>query len=317
MTGEHPLVSVVVPTYNEAGDIRRTLDALATQTYPAKEIIVVDDSTDATPRIVEEYTSQGVVLLRPPVHRGRCEARNVGIKAARGDIVVILNSDVFPEPDFLSRIVAHYQRGADYVLVESRVANTEALFPRYMEALHRATYTGQDWVEWTEGFSCRRAAALDVGLFPETPVPLCAGEDGYFGARLARKYRRVTDRSIVVPHVMPESVQGFWAQHAGRGRGGPRCFFFLYGWSLPGIAARALAKTVRAVLTVGLVVPVVLVCLRLCRFSPRGIRDLPGFCAAFAVSLLAHLKGEWLGVHDLWRYRRLGFGAPPRVGTTV
>ncbi len=243
MAGQPLLVSVIVPTYNEASDIRRTLEALVGQTYPAKEIIVVDDSTDATPRIVGEYASRGVVLLRPPVRRGRCEARNMGIKAARGDVVVILNSDVFPEPDFLGRIVVHYRHGADYVLVESQVANIEALFPRYMEAVHRATYAGRDWVEWTEGFSCRRAAALDVGLFPETPVPLCAGEDGYFGARLARKYRRVIDRSIVVPHVIPESLQEFWAQHVGRGRGGPRCFYFLYGWSLPAIAARALVKT--------------------------------------------------------------------------
>lgn len=57
-----PLVSVVVPTYNEARDIRRTLDALVNQTYPAKEIIVIDDSTDEIPVIVQEY-----VLRAPPL----------------------------------------------------------------------------------------------------------------------------------------------------------------------------------------------------------------------------------------------------------
>jgi glycosyltransferase involved in cell wall biosynthesis len=305
MVLDDPFVSIIVPTYNEADDIRRTLEALVGQAYPTKEIIVVDDSTDATPQIVQEYASRGVVLLRPPVHRGRSEARNLGIKAAKGDIIAILNSDVFPEPDFLTRIVAHYRRGADLVLVESEVANIDALFPRYWQALHRQLYGDQDWVEWSEGFSCRRAAALDVGLFPETPVPLSAGEDGYFGARLARKYRKVIDRSIVVPHVMPETMKGFWAQQLGRGRGSPRCLYFLYDWSLPGILTRTLAKTLRAIVTVGLVLPMVIFSLRLCRYSPRGLRDLPGFCAAFAISLLAHVNGEWLGLQDIWRYRHL------------
>ncbi len=299
-----PLVSVIVPTYNEADDIRRTLDALVSQTYQSKEIIVVDDSTDGTPRIVEEYAPQGVRLLRPSRRRGRCEARNLGIREARGDVIVLLNADVFPLPEFLARIMAHYRQGADYLLVESRVANTTALIPRYLEALHRYAYTGQDWIEWTEGFSCRRAAALDVGLFPETPLPLLAGEDGYFGIRLAQRYRKVIDRSIVVPHAAPETVRGFWAQQSGRGRANGRFRFFLEHAPLSRLVLIAAMKTVRAALTVGLLVPGAMFCLRLCRHSPLALRDLPGFCAVFVLNEAAQIYGEWLGVRDIARYRR-------------
>jgi glycosyltransferase involved in cell wall biosynthesis len=314
---QDPLVSIIVPTYNEANDVRRTLNALVAQTYGKKEILVIDDSTDDTPSIIQEYASQGVILMRPRVRRGRCEARNLGILSARGDIIVILNADVFPDPDFLERILGHYRRGADYVLVESQVANTGALLPRYLECLHQHAYAGTEWIEWTEGFSCRRAAALDVGLFPETPVPICAGEDGYFAARLARKYRKVIDRSIVVRHVAPESVREFWGQRVGRGQASPQYFFFLDHQSLLAIVARVSAKTLRAALVIVCVAPALLFCMRLCRYSPRRQRDLPGFCAAFTLSLLAQVRGEWLGVHDVVRYllsrRRGAIPAPERA----
>jgi glycosyltransferase involved in cell wall biosynthesis len=297
-------VSIIVPTFNEAGDIRRTLDALVAQTYPLKEIIVVDDSTDDTPHIVGEYADRGVRLLRPVRRRGRCEARNLGIREAQGSVIVILNADVFPAPDFLARVAAHYRLGADYVLVESRIANTTALIPRYLEAMHRCSYAGQDWIEWTEGFSCRRAAALDVGLFPETPLPLLAGEDGYFGIRLAQRYRKVIDRSIVVPHIAPESIREFWGQQTSRGRASGRYRFFLERKGLFALVLNAAAKTVRTAMTVGLFVPMLAICLRLRRHTPRGVRDVPGFCAVFALNEAAQIYGEWVGVRDIFRYRR-------------
>lgn len=299
---ETPVVSIVVPTYNEARDIRRTLEALVALRYLAKEILVVDDSTDETPRIVERFASRGVQLCRGP-RRGRCEARNAGIRLAHGDIVVILNADVFPEPDFLDRIVAHYRGGADYVLVESRVANTDALIPRYLEAWHRLAYTGQDWIEWTEGWSCRRAAAIDIGLFPETPLPLCAGEDGYLGLRLAKRYRKVIDRSIVVPHMAPDTIAEFWSQQTGRGRATPRYRLFIDGRPRLASALGAAAKTCREVLTFGLLVPPALTSLRLCRHSTRGLRDFVPFFGVLLLHRAAQIGGEWAGVLDIVRYR--------------
>ena len=55
--------SFVIPTRNEAEDIRRTLERCLAVDYPHKEILVVDDSTDETPRIVSEYADRGVRLI--------------------------------------------------------------------------------------------------------------------------------------------------------------------------------------------------------------------------------------------------------------
>ena len=56
--------SIVTPSYNEEKDIRETLEYFINLSYPNKEIIVVDDSTDRTPEIVKEFESQGVRLIR-------------------------------------------------------------------------------------------------------------------------------------------------------------------------------------------------------------------------------------------------------------
>ncbi|MEY4223051.1 MAG: hypothetical protein RL334_1693 [Chloroflexota bacterium] len=145
------------------------------------------------------------------------------MRAACGEILVILNADVHLPRDFLRRLEAHYAAGADYVLVENAVENIEYLLPRYMQAQHSYQY-GVDTavnMNWTEGFSCRRQAALDAGLQPEGGVvPLVAGEDGWFGERLqARGFRKVFDRSLVATHVAPAQWRSFWAQRVGRGQG--------------------------------------------------------------------------------------------------
>ncbi len=102
--------SIIIPTYNEARDIVATLESLLALDYPDREIIVVDDSTDRTPEIVRGYAAQGVRLIHPG-GGGRCEARNLGIRKASGEVVVLLNADVRLPADFLRRLACHYQRG--------------------------------------------------------------------------------------------------------------------------------------------------------------------------------------------------------------
>ena len=87
-------VSVVIPAFNAADTIARALDSVLIQTYPASEIIVVDDcSSDDTRAIVERYAAKGVRLLASPQRRGASGARNAGIAAAKGEAVAFLDSD--------------------------------------------------------------------------------------------------------------------------------------------------------------------------------------------------------------------------------
>ena len=215
--------TIVIPTYNEESDIGVTLETLSTLEYSNFDVLVIDDSTDRTPELVSKFVDERIKCVRQTRGSGRSAARNQGILVAEGDVVVILNADVHLPSDFLIRLDKHYRQGADYVLVESEVTNIDMLFPRYIQSQHRLYYGPNTKVNmnWTEGFSCRRSAAIAVGLFPEgRSAPLVAGEDGWFGERLeSNGYTRVFDRSIVVGHIMPTETIEFFTQRVGRGLG--------------------------------------------------------------------------------------------------
>jgi glycosyltransferase involved in cell wall biosynthesis len=89
---EMPLVSVIVPTYNRARIIAKTIDNILEQTYPNIELIIVDDgSTDDTATVLEPY--RGRIRLVSQENAGPAAARNQGIRFAKGEIVAFQDSD--------------------------------------------------------------------------------------------------------------------------------------------------------------------------------------------------------------------------------
>ena len=106
-----PLVSVVVPTYNRAYCLARTIDSALGQTHPSVEVIVVDDgSVDETAEMVAaRYGSDARVRLIRQANAGVSAARNTGLRVARGDYVALLDSDDVWEPWKLELQVACMQ----------------------------------------------------------------------------------------------------------------------------------------------------------------------------------------------------------------
>jgi len=90
-----PLVSVVVPTYNRAYCLARTLDSALGQTHGNVEIILIDDgSTDETEALVrEKYGKDERVRYNRQANTGISGARNAGLRLVRGDYVALLDSD--------------------------------------------------------------------------------------------------------------------------------------------------------------------------------------------------------------------------------
>ena len=260
--------SIVIPTYNEEKDIAATIDKLLDLDYPDKEIIVVDDSTDSTPKIVAGYGQRGVELIKPEIRKGRSEARNIGIKAAKGDVVVILNADVLLPPDFLRRIKAHYDNGYDSVTVFADVDNMENLYARYVGLHHlrkqaRGVYerrkTELKGIFWAEGFSVRRDLALKTSLFPSGfAVPIVAGEDVRFVDELRELgCKGIIDESIVIRHVAPDNFREYWNIRKGRGEGTPQIRRFLDGYSYIRIGSVVFTKILFRFLKAILIVPMV------------------------------------------------------------
>lgn len=109
-----PLVSVVIPTYNRAGVIERTIDDVLRQTYSPVEVIIVDDgSTDDTLDRLARYGSRIRVVSQQ--NSGPGAARNRGIQEARGEIVAFQDSDDLWHPTKLARQVSLLQRAGPHI----------------------------------------------------------------------------------------------------------------------------------------------------------------------------------------------------------
>jgi succinoglycan biosynthesis protein ExoO len=99
--------SVIIPAYNVSGIIGRALRSAAAQTLPPLEIIVIDDcSTDNTVEIVKALAREipSLHLLSTPANSGPSAARNVGLRAAKGDWIALLDSDDAWRPGRLKRL---------------------------------------------------------------------------------------------------------------------------------------------------------------------------------------------------------------------
>jgi glycosyltransferase involved in cell wall biosynthesis len=103
------LVSVIIPAYNAAGWVNRAIDSALAQTYPQREILVVNDgSTDTTAEVLADYGDSIQVLAQP--NGGLSSARNLGISEAQGEFLAFLDADDYWLPEKLARQVACLQQ---------------------------------------------------------------------------------------------------------------------------------------------------------------------------------------------------------------
>ena len=107
LLAQAPRVSVVVCTYNGGRTLEQCLRSLMALSYPNYEVIVVDDgSTDDTQTILERF--RRVRSIHQP-NQGLSVARNVGLRAATGEIIAYTDSDCFADPDWLTHLVHQLQ----------------------------------------------------------------------------------------------------------------------------------------------------------------------------------------------------------------
>lgn len=109
---EWPVVTIVVPVYNEAGVIASTLDRILATDYPAdrRHVLVISDaSSDGTDAIVERYADRGVQLVRLARRSGKTAAENEAGRHLVGEIVVNMDATVVVPPGALRHLVAAFR----------------------------------------------------------------------------------------------------------------------------------------------------------------------------------------------------------------
>lgn len=105
--GDRPILSVVIPTRNREGSLARALAALARQERPPDEVLVVDAGDE--PLREERIRASHPTLPVTCVHTdpSLCAQRNLGIRRAAGALVLLMDDDIDPEPDYLGRLEAY------------------------------------------------------------------------------------------------------------------------------------------------------------------------------------------------------------------
>ncbi|MDX2034604.1 MAG: glycosyltransferase [Blastocatellia bacterium] len=198
-----PRVSVVIPVYNGAKTIARTIERLFEQTLRPCEIVIVDDgSTDGTADALARFGERIRVVRK--ANGGPASARNAGVRAAEGAFIAFTDSDCLPDQDWLRHLLAGFDR-EELAGVGGIVRGVDAtLTGQYVDAIRlldpQADETGEIPYLITANACFRREALLRAGLFDER-FRKPGGEEPELCARIRRLgYRFAAAESAVVLH---------------------------------------------------------------------------------------------------------------------
>lgn len=113
-----PIVSIILPTYNRAHLIEKSIGSVLTQTFINFELIVVDDgSTDMTESILKNINDNRIRYIKYNKRRGANYARNTGIKVANADYIAFQDSDDIWYPNKLEKQVSCMQHSPSNVAI--------------------------------------------------------------------------------------------------------------------------------------------------------------------------------------------------------
>lgn len=131
-------VSIIVLVWNGARFLDACLTALIAQDYADREIIVVDnDSKDESVAIAKKYT-RDIITLRNDYNLGYSAGNNAGIKAARGEVIVLLNQDTVVRPGWLAAIVDPFSKPS------VGIVGCKLLYPNSSKFQHAGGYLNSD-----------------------------------------------------------------------------------------------------------------------------------------------------------------------------
>lgn len=117
-----PRVSIVIVSYNSAAYLPRCFEHLSVQTFRDFEVILVDNGSNDTAVLelkgLSSYFELHIERLETNV--GFARANNIGAKLARGEWIALLNTDAYPEPDWLENLMHAAEQNSGYTAFSSR-----------------------------------------------------------------------------------------------------------------------------------------------------------------------------------------------------
>jgi glycosyltransferase involved in cell wall biosynthesis len=192
-----PLVSIIIPSFNQGRFIRETLDSIVSQKYRPIEVLVMDGgSTDDTIDVLKSYELPELQWISEP-DRGVADAVNKGIARARGDILAIQSSDDLYVPGAIQAAVdalSSTDAGLVYGDVEFIDARSNVTGRTSLRPFDLAEYAGKVMYIPQPAAFFRAAAAREVGPWREDIPYAC---DAEFYLRIAERFGAVKVERIL------------------------------------------------------------------------------------------------------------------------
>lgn len=180
MPRNKPKVSVVIPTYNRAHTLSKSLNSVLNQTYQNFEIIIVDDgSSDNTEDVIRNFQKKDkrIIYVKHEKNKGQSAAENTGIKIAKGDYIAFQDSDDEWLPKKLEKQIK---------LIEKSPSDLGVVYTGLLRIMgNKRIYVPGSWVKQKDGYIYNE---LLKGNFVSTPTILarkeCFQKLGMFDERL-------------------------------------------------------------------------------------------------------------------------------------
>lgn len=219
------MISIIIPVYNAAGFIRKTLEGVKNQKVrrpEAQEVIVVDDgSTDNTLEIIEKYKKDMNLKIIRQKNKGPGAARNKGVKNSQGDIVVFIDSDCIPPKNWLRKLLAPLERGYAGAVGSYKTGNPESPVARFAgwEIEYKQQKMKGESTDWAGSYNCayRKEVFESVGGFREEMVQ---AEDADLSFRVTSKGYKIKyvpsayvyhhHTSTLREHLKERLKRGYW-----------------------------------------------------------------------------------------------------------
>ena len=208
---EKPLVSVVIPCFNQAKYLGEAIESVLAQSYPNVEAVVIDDgSRDATPEVAQRYAPVGYVRQ---MNQGLSSARNTGVRSSRGRYLVFLDADDRLLPHALAAGIGCMEEHGDRAFVsgghrridEAGTVIQEPTPPR-VGADHYLAFLRGNYVGMHGAVMYQRHPLIACGGF-NTSLPACEDYDLYL--RLSRKHSVACHDTVVAEYrTYSESISG-------------------------------------------------------------------------------------------------------------
>jgi glycosyltransferase involved in cell wall biosynthesis len=168
-SGALPTFDIIVPTLGRVGELDRLLASLATQTYRAFRVIVVDQNPDDRLAPILSRWRAEMTIMRLASARGASRGRNAGLAERRGELVAFADDDCWYPSDLLARVEAELGKHPDWAGVTGRVVDEHGR-PSVARWSRRACRISRANV-WTSGVAVsiylRAEVVKRVGLFDE------------------------------------------------------------------------------------------------------------------------------------------------------